>query len=90
MNGARYLLIGYILLINLTTFIIVAYDKAKAKMKGRRVPEASFFALALIGGATGVFLGMQVFRHKTRHLAFAVGMPVMSAIDIALVYLWMR
>ena len=49
--------------------------------KKRRVPEARLFLLALLGGALGGVLGMQVFRHKTQHMQFVVGFPLLALIQ---------
>ena len=49
-----------------------------------RVPEKRLFFLALLGGACGGWLGMRVFRHKTRHRAFVWGFPLLSLAQLAL------
>ena len=59
-------------------------DKRKAIKRAFRIPEATLFIVALIGGSAGSILGMQVFRHKTRHWYFVFGMPAILAIQIAL------
>ena len=71
----RYL-IAYLTAINLLTFCVYGADKRRAKIPGaRRVPEKTLFALALLLGSPGALLGMQVFRHKTRHWYFRFGIP---------------
>lgn len=71
----RYL-IAYLAAINLLTFCVYGADKRRAKIPGaRRVPEKTLFALALLLGSPGALLGMQVFRHKTRHWYFRFGIP---------------
>ena len=71
----RYL-IAYLAAINLLTFCVYGADKRRAKIPGaRRVPEKTLFALALLLGSPGALLGMQVFRHKTRHWYFRYGIP---------------
>jgi len=62
-------------------------DKRKAIKRTFRIPEATLFIIALIGGSIGSILGMQVFRHKTRHWYFVFGMPVILVIQIALLVL---
>ena len=62
-------------------------DKRKAIKRTFRIPEATLFIVALIGGSIGSILGMQVFRHKTRHWYFVFGMPAILAIQIALLVL---
>ncbi len=67
---------------NLLSFTLMGIDKMKAKRGAWRIPEkALFLATALFGGLGGV-LGMQVFRHKTRHLSFKIGYPVLLIIQI--------
>lgn len=75
-------LIIYFSLINLIGFLIMGIDKLKAKKRAFRVPEATLFLIAIIGGSIGSILGMYLFRHKTRHRAFIIGMPVILAIQI--------
>lgn len=79
----------YLLIVNIIGFIIMGWDKRKAKRGHWRIPEKKFFVLALLGGWLGIYLGMKVFRHKTLHLSFRLGIPVLGIINIALVYsLW--
>lgn len=71
----RYFIV-YLAAINLLTFCVYGADKRRAKIPGaRRVPEKTLFALALLLGSPGALLGMQVFRHKTRHWYFRFGIP---------------
>ena len=62
-------------------------DKRKAIKRTFRIPEATLFIVALIGGSIGSILGMQVFRHKTRHWYFAFGMPAILVVQIVLLVL---
>ncbi len=57
-------------------------DKNNAKLKRRRIPEVTLFTLAFIGGAAGGWLGMEYFRHKTKHLKFLIGFPVLLIIQL--------
>ncbi|OIJ11018.1 hypothetical protein BKP35_12940 [Anaerobacillus arseniciselenatis] len=60
-------------------------DKQRA-IKGQwRVPERKFFILAIIGGSAGIFLGMKQFRHKTKHLSFKVGIPLIFLLQFVLI-----
>ena len=65
-------------------FVVMGRDKALAKTHRRRVPEATLFLLALFGGALGGVLGMQIFRHKTKHLLFTITVPVCFIIWMAI------
>ena len=60
-------------------------DKLKAKKRAFRIPEATLFIVAFIGGSIGSILGMYLFRHKTRHLSFVIGLPVILLIQVAFV-----
>lgn len=80
----------YLAAINLIGFALMGFDKWKAKKHAWRVPEATLFIVALIGGSAGSILGMQVFRHKTRHWYFVYGMPAILLLQLALVFLLLR
>ena len=88
MSAARF----YLLLLccmSLVSFLVMGSDKRRAKRGARRVPEARLFLLALLGGGVGGLLGMYAFRHKTRHLHFALGFPLIAAVQIlAALYLF--
>lgn len=74
----------YLLVINLTGYIIMGVDKKRAIRGTWRIPEASLFAVALLGGALGCTLGMNHFRHKTKHWYFTYGMPAIFAVQVLL------
>lgn len=78
-------LIGYPIVINVIGFLLMGIDKFRAKRRGFRVPEATLFIIAIIGGSIGSLLGMHIFRHKTRHRSFTIGMPVILVIQIIFV-----
>lgn len=74
-------------IINAITFIVYGIDKWKAKHGRWRISEATLLALALFGGSIGAYLGMYVWHHKTFHLKFKYGVPVILIGEIAfLVY----
>lgn len=66
----------YFCIINVLTFLVYGADKRRAKSGKDRISERSLLLLALLGGAGGAWLGMYVFRHKTRHSKFVIGVPV--------------
>lgn len=70
------ILAAYIILTNIVTFWVFGHDKRQARNKGWRVPEKTLFLLAAAGGSIGAIAGMQIFRHKTRHWKFRLGMPL--------------
>ena len=70
--------------LNLLAFLLCGIDKWKAK-KGRwRIPEKTLFLLALLGGSIGLLLGMKVFRHKTKHKSFTIGVPAILVLQLGL------
>ena len=76
---------GYFALMNLIGFAMMGIDKHKAVKKLWRIPEYTFFVVALIGGSIGTIVGMRVFRHKTRHWYFVYGLPAILVLHVALV-----
>ena len=72
----------YFILINIITFTIYGIDKYKAKKHKWRISENMLIRLAVIGGFIGAFVGMQVFRHKTKHIKFVVGIPIIMVLWI--------
>ena len=65
-------------------FAIMGIDKRKAIKGAYRIPEATLFCVALLGGSLGTTLGMNLFRHKTKHWYFVVGMPLIFFAQLAL------
>ena len=77
-------LLVYLISINLTGFIIMGVDKKRAIRGAWRISEASLFLTAVLGGSLGCILGMQHFRHKTKHWYFKYGMPAILLVQILL------
>lgn len=76
----------YIAVINIIGFFEVYLDKEKSKKKQWRIPESRFFLIALALGGLGVLSGMYTFRHKTKHIKFTFGIPIIIIIQIVLWY----
>ena len=76
------MLILYFLTINALGFLLMLVDKHKARKNRWRIPEATLMGVAAIGGSLGSLMGMQLVRHKTRHLKFTLGIPVILALQI--------
>lgn len=83
------ILIGIFVVINLVAFSIMAYDKSLSRRGGdtERIPEGMIFFMATALGGVGVYLGMLVFRHKTRKWYFQIGIPLLILQNVAAVYL---
>lgn len=74
----------YLLIINAAGLILMLADKIKAKKHLWRIPEATLFLTAVLGGSAGCLLGMYAFRHKTKHLKFTLGMPLILVAQIVI------
>lgn len=74
----------YLLIVNAAGFISMLVDKLKAKKNLWRIPESSLLTIALIGGSIGSLIGMYTVRHKTRHLKFTIGVPLILAAQVGL------
>jgi uncharacterized membrane protein YsdA (DUF1294 family) len=83
------LLVLYILW-NLAGFIMVMLDKRWARRHEWRIRECTFFLWALAFGAAGILLGMYIFRHKTRHWHFVIGIPMLCILNFVCGYLLWR
>ena len=80
----------YLIVVNISAIAVYGWDKLSAKQGWQRVPEKILLLLALLGGSLGAMAEMTFFRHKTRHLKFIYGVPMIFVLQIAaLVYLHM-
>ena len=80
-------IIIYFLTINLFGFLIMYIDKQKAKKGKWRVPEKTLFIITALGGGIGTIAGMYTFRHKTQKIAFVIGFPLITILEIiAVIY----
>lgn len=81
-------LIVYLVVINLVTFIMYGIDKYKAKKAKWRIPESTLLWMAAVGGSIGAWVGMRAWHHKTLHKKFKFGVPAILSLHLALaVYL---
>lgn len=79
----KYVLL-YLFLVNAAGFLFMLADKQRARKKQWRIPEATLMGIAAMGGSIGSLLGMYVFRHKTRHPKFYIGIPVLLVLQLCL------
>lgn len=77
-------MIAVILFMSLLSFVMMGVDKRRAVTGAWRIPERTLILLAAAAGAPGVIAGMLVFRHKTRHLVFRLGVPLILVAQIIL------
>lgn len=83
----KFILI-YIVSINLLLFSLMGIDKEKAKLKKWRISEKTLFLLALFGGGIGGVIGIYTFRHKTKHLKFTLGFPIIIVFQLIVILLF--
>lgn len=85
----KTILLVYLVLVNAAGLLFMFVDKQKAQRGQWRIPEATLMLTAAIGGSVGSLLGMYLFRHKTRHPKFTVGIPLILVLQVALaIWLW--
>lgn len=72
----------YLIAINILSFVLMGLDKSKARRGAWRIPEKTLFLAAVVGGSVGAIAGMYVFRHKTKHLCFVLGLPVILLLQL--------
>ena len=81
-------LAGYLVAVNAVTFALFGYDKYCAQHDMWRVRESTLLIWSAVGGALGAGIAMEVFRHKTLHLKFRYGVPLILILQlIGLIYL---
>lgn len=83
------LLLYYLLIINAAGFLLMLVDKWKAKKNRWRVRESTLLIVAALGGSIGSLAGMYLFRHKTQHLKFTLGIPLILAAQCLIVVVLM-
>ncbi len=77
-------LIVWLVCVNIAAFAACAADKRRARRGQWRVRERTLFLLAALGGSVGLLLGMNLFRHKTKHRSFTWGVPLILLCQLAL------
>lgn len=82
----KYIVIIYVVIINIIGFLIMGIDKRKAVKNLWRIPEKTFFIISLLGGGLGSWLGMYTFRHKTKHWYFVAGIPTIAFLELGIAY----
>lgn len=81
-------LLFYGIAMNLAGFLSMGIDKDRARKQKWRIRERTLFLLAILGGSAGSILGMRIFHHKTKHPAFTIGMPVILAVQLLIIFLF--
>lgn len=81
----------YLAAVSLVSAGVTVYDKRRARSHGRRVPERTLVWLSVFGGSAAMYITMRLIRHKTRHMKFMAGIPVIMAAQaaaIAALFYW--
>ena len=84
MKDIWLIIIIYLVAVNLFGLILMGVDKSRAKRRKWRIPEATLFLVAVIGGSLGSIAGMYIFRHKTKKWYFRWGFPLILGIHLVL------
>ena len=85
-----YLLFFYLIIINILALVFTVSDKLRAIKHKRRISEFTLMTLAALGGSVTMLITMLIIRHKTRHLKFMLGIPVIILIQLIIVFLIWR
>lgn len=80
------IILSAFVLLNLLGFAFMLFDKYRAKTNGWRIPEKRLFFIAFLGGAIGIFIGMRMVRHKTKHSTFVYGIPFFILFNLVALY----
>lgn len=75
----------YLIIVNIIAAGVCTYDKIQARRHGWRIPEKHLFLWSIIGGSVGMYATMQLIRHKTKHLRFMIGIPLIIVVQIVLI-----
>ncbi|MFN2747694.1 MULTISPECIES: DUF1294 domain-containing protein [Bacillus] len=78
------ILLIYVILINGYGFLLMKSDKQRAVKNKWRVSERRIWLTAAVFGSLGVWGGMLLFRHKTKHLSFKIGVPLLLIAHVVL------
>ena len=74
---------GYLIAVNLLTYLVYGWDKRRARKGRRRISEKELLMWALAGGSFGAFLSMRRHRHKTGKLSFRLSFWAIVVLQIA-------
>ena len=88
-NPILSIFVVYIAVISVFSVIMCVYDKIISK-KNRvelRVSEKALLILSALGGSVAMLLTMLLIRHKTKHIKFMLGIPLIIAAQAVIVFL---
>jgi len=73
----------FLIIVNSIALAVFGIDKLKSKTGGWRIPESSLLLIAFFG-PFGAYVGMLLFRHKTRKIKFLL-VPIFLLIQVILI-----
>lgn len=78
--------IAYLIVISIISMIICIYDKVISKKNDvkLRIPEKVLLLFSALGGSVAMFITMLIIRHKTKHVKFMLGIPIIMIVQIAI------
>ena len=76
----------YLLIISIVAIIVTVKDKVSAKIDARRTPEKTLLIISALGGSCAMLVTMLLIRHKTRHIKFMLGIPLILIVQTIIVY----
>lgn len=86
-NPITTILAMYLLIISIVSVVICIYDKVVSKTGkvALRTPEATLMLFSALGGSVAMLICMLIIRHKTKHLKFMIGIPIIILIQAAII-----
>lgn len=80
------LIVAYLIIINMIGFILPPVDKSRAKKNKWRIRERTLFIVSALGGSIAMYISMRIFRHKTKHKRFMIGIPAIIILQLGAVF----
>lgn len=86
------IVIGYLAIISLISVVVCIYDKkiSKRNRVELRIPEKTLLILSFIGGSVAMYITMHLVRHKTKHIKFMLGIPLIIILQLVVAYLILK
>ena len=87
-NLVLSIILAYVAVISLISIIVCIYDKkiSKKNKVELRTPEKTLLILSALGGSVAMFITMLIIRHKTKHVKFMLGIPLIMAVQAAAIF----
>ncbi len=86
-NNYFPLVLFYLAVISLIAIFFTIKDKFAARHGKWRTPEALLLSISALGGSVAMFVTMLIIRHKTKHIKFMLGIPLIMVIQAGITFL---